>query len=241
MEEFVPRQPEEALAELIAQARLDPPNPGKSNERLPDEGNAEAFERFFATPRPTIVFVGKLIANKGLQLLLEALRTLDARAVVVGFGDYRGALEELAATLPPGQVLFTGPLEHRHLVWLLPLAEAMVVPSIFPEAFGMVAAEAAACGCPPLVARHSGLAEVAAGLEEFYPERLRHLAAFDSGDPVDLRQRLSELLTLPAQDRLALRAAARRGGVALVLGERRHAAPRAGRVAFSAKWVRNSA
>ena len=50
---------------------------------------------------------------------------------------------------------FTGPLEHRHLVHLLPLAEVAVVPSIFPEAFGMVAADAAACGCPPLVARPS--------------------------------------------------------------------------------------
>ena len=45
----------------------------------------------------------------------------------------------------------------------------------------MVAAEAAAAGCPPLVARHSGLAEVAAGLEEAYPAGLRHLAAFDIG------------------------------------------------------------
>ena len=52
------------------------------------------------------------------------------------------------------RTLFTGPLEHRHLVHLLPLADAAVVPSIFPEAFGMVAAEAAASGCPPLVARH---------------------------------------------------------------------------------------
>ena len=65
---------------------------------------------------------------------------------------------------------------------LLPLADAAVVPSIFPEAFGMVAAEAAACGCPPLVARHSGLAEVAAGLEEAYPARLGHLASFPTGD-----------------------------------------------------------
>ena len=57
---------------------------------------------------------------------------------------------------------------------LLPLADVTVVPSIFPEAFGMVAAEAAAAGSPPLVARHSGLAEVAAGLEAEYPERFRH-------------------------------------------------------------------
>src|SRR6185437_9871187 len=90
--------------------------------------------------------------------LLEALRSVEARAVIVGFGDYRRELDLIA---PPG-TLFTGPLEHRHLVHLLPLADVTVVPSIFPEAFGMVAAEAAAAGSPPLVARHSGLAEVAA-------------------------------------------------------------------------------
>src|SRR3954454_22072691 len=106
------------------------------------------------------------------------MRELDARAVIVGFGDYREELERIA----PPRTLFTGPLEHRHLMHLLPLADATVVPSIFPEAFGMVAAEAAAAGSPPLVARHSGLAEVAAGLGQEYPVGVRHLASFDNGD-----------------------------------------------------------
>ena len=48
----------------------------------------------------------------------------------------------------------------------MPLADAVVVPSVLPEAFGMVAAEAASCGVVPIVADHSGLAEVAAGLGE---------------------------------------------------------------------------
>ena len=151
------------------EARADPPNPGNANERLPDEGNAERLAAFLADGGPIVVYFGKLIVNKGVHLLLDAIRGLDVRAVVVGFGDYRRALEQQARTLPDGQTLFTGPLEHRHLGHLLPLAEASVVPSIFPEAFGMVAAEAASTGCPPLVARHSGLAEVAAGLEAEYP------------------------------------------------------------------------
>ena len=88
----------------------------------------------------------------------------------MGFGPERATLEVRAADRGV-EALFTGPLEHRHLRHLLALADACVVPSIFPEAFGMVAAEAAAAGCPPLVARHSGLAEVAAGLEETYPAR----------------------------------------------------------------------
>jgi glycosyltransferase involved in cell wall biosynthesis len=110
-------------------------------------------------------------------------------------------------------VLFTGPLEHRHLVHLLALADACVVPSVFPEAFGMVAAEAAAAGCPPLVARHSGLAEIAAGVAQAYPPELRHLTGFTSGDADDLRRKLRELLALSPSDRAAVRAAARRAAV----------------------------
>ncbi len=210
VDEFVPQDRDEALAELLAEARADAPNPGNARERLPDEGNAARLEAFFAGGAPTIVYFGKLIENKGVQLLLDALGSLAARAVIAGFGDYRAELERQAAALAPGRVLFTGPLEHRHLVHLLPLAEAAVVPSIFPEAFGMVAAEAAACGCPPLVARHTGLAEIAAGLEQGYPEHLGHLAAFETGNAADLRSRLLELLSLDDADREALRAAARR-------------------------------
>ena len=95
-------------------------------------------------------------------------------------------------------------------VHLLALADTCVVPSIFPEAFGMVAAEAAAAGCPPLVARHSGLAEVAEGLEDEYPLELRHLASFTTGDADELREKLRELLTLSSAQRSALSEGARR-------------------------------
>jgi glycosyltransferase involved in cell wall biosynthesis len=206
VEEFAPQPRDEALAELLEEARRDPPNPGNAHERLPDEGNAKRLECFLAGDHPTVVYFGKLIRNKGVHLLLEALRDLDARAVIVGFGDWRRELEAMA----PPNTLFTGPFEHRHLVHLLPLADVSVVPSVFPEAFGMVAAEAAAAGCPPLVARHSGLAEVAEGLEEEYPERLRHLAAFETGSVADLRGKLRELLELGDDERRGLRAAARR-------------------------------
>ena len=99
--------------------------------------------------------------------------------MIVGFGPYRSQLEARAEGL---QVLFTGPLEHRHLVHLTAYADAAVVPSIFPEAFGMVAAEAASAGCPPVVADHSGLAEIAQGLEAVYPPSMAGLASFPSGE-----------------------------------------------------------
>jgi len=203
VEEFVPEERAAALAALIEEARRDPDD---GDERHPDPGNARRFARFFAEDAPTVVYFGKLIENKGVQVLFEALRGLDVRAVIVGFGDYREQLEALA----PVGTLFTGALEHRHLVHLLALADAAVVPSIFPEAFGMVAAEAASAGVPPLVADHSGLAEVAAGIAAEYPSRYAHLAAFPTGDADVLRARLRELLDLSPDERRELGLAARR-------------------------------
>jgi glycosyltransferase involved in cell wall biosynthesis len=209
VDEFRPEPRDEALERLVAEARADPPNPGNANERLPDAGNADRLAQFFTSDEPTVVYFGKLLYNKGVHVLLEALREVDARSVIVGFGDYREELEAIA----PARTLFTGPLEHRHLAHLLPLADVTVVPSIFPEAFGMVAAEAAASGSPPLVARHSGLAEVAEGLEAEYPAAQRHLASFETGDAGDLAAKLSELLALPTETRSELGAAARRATV----------------------------
>jgi glycosyltransferase involved in cell wall biosynthesis len=205
VDEFVLQERDRALLRLVEEARNDPPNPGNAEERLPDEGNAGRLAEFLLGGDPTIVYFGKLIEQKGVQVLLEAMRHVDARLVVVGFGPHRAALEAEAAP----RTLFTGPLEHRHLVNLLPLADATVVPSIFPEAFGMVAAEAAAAGSPPLVARHSGLAEVAAGLEASYPERFRHLASFETGNAEELARKLNELIGLSQRDRDTLARAAR--------------------------------
>jgi glycosyltransferase involved in cell wall biosynthesis len=202
VDEFHPEPRARALAALVEEARQDE----HGDERLPDEGNAERFSAFFASDEPTVLYFGKLLYNKGVHVLLEALKELDARAVIVGFGDYR---TELEAAAPPG-TLFTGALEHRHLVHLLSLADVAVVPSIFPEAFGMVAAEAAAAGCPPLVARHSGMLEIAEGLEAEYPPEYRDLTSFTSGDVADLRRKLRRLLEL---DDPRLGEAARRAAV----------------------------
>jgi len=67
------------------------------------------------------------------------------------------------------RVVLTGRLDHPELARLLPACEAQVVPSTFPEAFGMVAAEAAACGVLPVCADHSGLAEAAGPLARAVP------------------------------------------------------------------------
>jgi glycosyltransferase involved in cell wall biosynthesis len=209
VEEFVLLPRDEALRRLIAECRADPPNPANANERLPDEGNAERLEAFFATDEPTVLYFGKLLRNKGVHVLLEALLEVDARAVIVGFGDYRAELQELASD----RALFTGPLEHRHLAALIPLTDVTVVPSIFPEAFGMVAAEAAAAGSLPLVANHSGLAEIAAGLSAEYLEGLGELTHFETGNAAELAEKLRRLLALDPEKRAELAGAARKAVV----------------------------
>jgi glycosyltransferase involved in cell wall biosynthesis len=206
IDEFRPEPRDQALMALLEQAALDPE---PASERDPDAGNAQRLRDFLAGDERTVVYVGKLSEEKGVHLLLEALDSVDARAVVVGFGPAREELERRAGE----RVLFTGALEHRHLRHLWPLADVSVTPSVFPEAFGMVAAEAAACGSPPLVARHSGLAEVAEGLEAAYPEKHRGLASFAPGDAGDLAAKLASILALPRAEWVRLSSAARAAAV----------------------------
>ncbi|HEX2096314.1 MAG TPA: glycosyltransferase, partial [Solirubrobacterales bacterium] len=96
-----------------------------------------------------------------------------------------------------------GRLEHDEVADLLPGAQALVMPSTFPEAFGMVAAEAAACGVLPVSAGHSGMREVSKELAASLPEGLGQLTSF----PVDenavdaIAERLDAWLALPEERR----------------------------------------
>ena len=78
-----------------------------------------------------------------------------------------------------------------------------MVPSTFPEAFGMVAAEAAACGALPLSASHSGLAEVTATLRRRLRAELRPLLSFERGPGAveEIAAKLIRWLSLAAGDR----------------------------------------
>ena len=103
------------------------------------------------------------------------------------------------------RVVFTGRLEHGDLPDLLPGCAAQVVPSTFPEAFGMVAAEAACCGALPLSAGHSGLAEVTARLAPALAAELRELLAFERGPGAveEVAAKLIRWLGLDAGERAA--------------------------------------
>ena len=120
-----------------------------------------------------------------------------------------------AAPAAAERIHFTGRLEHDDLPDLLPAAEAQVMPSTFPESFGMVAAEAAACGALPLSANHSGMAEVTATLAPSLREELRPLMSFEVGPGAvrEIAEKLVAWLTLDpgvredARDALAAAAA----------------------------------
>ncbi len=138
---------------------------------------------------------------------MEQLAAFLDRLEGAARGDYRRSAARTAGT-----VFFTGRLEHGDLPELLGASAAQVVPSTFPEAFGMVAAEAAACGALPIAAAHSGLAEVSATLAPALDPSLRRLLSFPLGPSAvpDLAERLVEWLLLPPERRRS-EAAARAG------------------------------
>jgi glycosyltransferase involved in cell wall biosynthesis len=149
------------------------------------------LERF---PSARLVVVGFGAYRDGLERLLGALAAGDIdtareialagraledssparplRYVLAFFDGLRGDEREryIAAARALGErVVLTGRLDHEELAELLPACAALVVPSTFPEAFGMVAAEAAACAALPVSAAHSGLAEVSEALARAVP------------------------------------------------------------------------
>lgn len=111
---------------------------------------------------PLITFAGRLVYEKGVQHLLDAVPALRAahpglRVVIAGDGPHRAALESAASSLDG--VTFAGFLGGHQLTALMGASDCYVVPSIY-EPFGMVALEAAAAGTPVAVADTGGLAEI---------------------------------------------------------------------------------
>ncbi|MFQ5802352.1 MAG: glycosyltransferase family 4 protein [Candidatus Methylomirabilales bacterium] len=105
-----------------------------------------------------VLFVGRLSVEKGAHHLLEALGPLrdPYRAVIVGDGPERRQLERLAAGLGiTGRVDFIGWLRPEDLARYYGSARCVVVPSLWPEPFGLVGLEAMAYG-QPVVGYDSG-------------------------------------------------------------------------------------
>lgn len=182
-----------------------------------------ALERLIAA-----LSAGDLQAARGLALLGRDLE-VDPSAVAAADGTPRsgaGPLHRLLAHLDAldgarreryvscarrlsERIVIVGRLDHDELADLLPCCEASVVPSTFPEAFGMVAVEAAACGSFPVVAGHSGLAEVASALATAVPQRVAPWLSFSvDDDPVaGIAERVVAWLDAEAPVREVTRAA----------------------------------
>jgi glycosyltransferase involved in cell wall biosynthesis len=252
------QSPAERVAEVAAHVAAQEAA-GDAFQRDP-RAAADAIRHLAAAAGPRVVLVGKLIVSKGVDLLLAAWPLVHAenpgaRLLIVGFGEYGGALQRLWAALAAGDiddarglaakgraleggeerplrilgtflakrpagyaeaareaagsVAFAGRLEHEEVGRLVPAADALVFPSTFPEAFGMVAAEAAAAGVLPVSVAHSGAIEVSRALAATLPERVRELVSF----PLDERavdaiaERLNAWLRLDSTTRSLAREA----------------------------------
>jgi glycosyltransferase involved in cell wall biosynthesis len=110
-----------------------------------------------------LVFVGRLVGDKGVDLLFQALAQLRDRGLrpnltVIGQGPEEERLRALSRELAlDAQIDFAGRKSGADLVALLNRHRLMVIPSRWQEPFGLVALEGIACGCVPVAARCGGL------------------------------------------------------------------------------------
>jgi glycogen synthase len=138
-----------------------------------------------------LIFVGRLVSEKGVGIVLRALAILKASGLmphltIVGDGPERGSLEQLAGEFKVlGQVNFTGLVSTEKLAGLLNRHRILVVPSLYNEPFGLVAVEGIACGCVVVGSSGGGLPEAIGPCGLTFP----------NGDASALAQRLRQLLT----------------------------------------------
>jgi glycogen synthase len=164
-------------------------------------GNAYRDDLFRVLPdvprTGELLFVGRLVSDKGVDVLLDSLGRLAARGVrpaltVVGDGPEKPALESQARRLEIGErVQFLGSRHGEEVVRLLNAHRILVVPSRYDEPFGIVALEGIACGCLVIGSRGGGLKEAIGpcGL------------IFDNGDAAGLAGLLQAVLADPERFR----------------------------------------
>jgi glycogen(starch) synthase len=122
-----------------------------------------------------LIFVGRLIRDKGAHVLIEALRLLRSEGLcpgltVAGIGPQEEALRQQAdgAGLS-AQVEFVGKKTAPELANLLNLHQILVVPSLWQEPFGIVALEGIACGCVVVGSEGGGLKDAIGGCGVTFP------------------------------------------------------------------------
>lgn len=111
--------------------------------------------------RPFIAAAGRLVVEKGFQTVIPLMRQVPGLDLVIaGDGPLRTELELIASGMP--NVKFVGLLPNDEVRLLFQHAWAVVVPSLFPETFGLVLAEALALGAPVIARCVGAIPEVAA-------------------------------------------------------------------------------
>lgn len=136
---------------------------GIDRKYSPGPKSTEIQKRYKLEGKTVLLYLGGLKARKNLPFLLKVLAKLDDQNVVLlfaGSGPEKSNLENLAAKLGLSQqVRFSGYIEESDKVAIYRSADIFVFPSLL-EGFGMVAAEAMACGTPAVVSNVASLPEV---------------------------------------------------------------------------------
>ncbi|HUB74362.1 MAG TPA: glycosyltransferase family 4 protein [Solirubrobacteraceae bacterium] len=137
--------------------------------------------------RPRVLFAGRIVAQKGVAVLIRAARELDAELVICGEGRELPAMRRLAQRAGvAGRVTFTGWLDAEQLAREFAAASVVAMPSLWPEPFGLVGIEAFAAG-KPVVASDTG------GVREWLDDGVSGLCV-RPGDARALARALAELL-----------------------------------------------
>lgn len=162
---------------------------------IPDPYDDALFRRSDALDRTgDLLFVGRLVTDKGGDVLLRALldlrvtHGLTPRLTIIGVGPEKARLEALTSQLRLAkQVVFKGALVGEALVRAMNSHRILVVPSNYDEPFGVVAIEGIACGCRVIGSDGGGLPDAMGDCGSTFPK----------GDHVALACKLSQLLTDP--------------------------------------------
>jgi glycogen(starch) synthase len=124
----------------------------------------EIFKRRPEIPRDReLVYLGRLVSDKGIDLLIEAIAELRERGLrphltIIGSGQEEAALRQLTRERQlEGQIEFLGSKKPAEIARLLNAHQILVVPSRWPEPFGIVALEGIACGCVVAASEAGGL------------------------------------------------------------------------------------
>jgi glycosyltransferase involved in cell wall biosynthesis len=156
------------------------------------EVRAAVRRRELVEDRQVMIYVGHLIADKGIDLAIDALRGLPDSVVfwIIGKGPVAAELEARAkAKGVSGRVRFFG--QQVEVQPFMQAADVLVCPSRWAEAAGFVNLEAQACGLPVVGARIGGI-------PEYVIDGETGLLA-NPEDVTDLTQKLAEVLTDPAR------------------------------------------